>query len=169
MAGRPPALGRAAWVEDLKAAVLFVKGQMRMAEDHGVRVRETPAHAGEPALGRTGVVDHGDPVPLRGEVDRVRKALADISLVDVAVHGLERRPERLEPDEDLGGAQISCVDDEVGGAHRLHARGGDGAIPTRHVGVGDDRDAHEALGVLGDLAGLQAAGADIDALGAPIV
>lgn len=35
-----PALGRTAWVEDLEAAVLFVKGEMAVAKHDGIGIRK---------------------------------------------------------------------------------------------------------------------------------
>src|SRR5687768_1320171 len=61
------------------------------------------------------------------------------------------------------------MDDQVGIAHRIDTDVRNTPIPTGHVGVGDDRDAHEALCVLGDLPGLEAARADVDALRAPVL
>src|SRR4249919_2458771 len=54
---RPAAFGRAARVEDLKAVLLLVEGEMAVAEDDGIRGREAAAQPRQPAPGRAGVVD----------------------------------------------------------------------------------------------------------------
>src|SRR5690349_12538664 len=55
-ARRAPALGRAAGIEDLEAILLFMQGEVAVAEDDGVGLGEADAHAGEAALRRPGIV-----------------------------------------------------------------------------------------------------------------
>ena len=116
-----------------------------------------------------GVVDDRDPVAVGAELERLGQPRAHFGGLDVALHRADRRAERLEPVEHLGAREVARVDDQIGGAHCLDAGVRNLPRASRHVGVRDDRDAHEALGVLGDLAGLEAAGADVDALRAPVL
>lgn len=97
--GRAPALRRAAGIEDLEGAIAvsLEQGQVRVAEYHGVDLREAATQPAEPATCRTGVVDEGDPRSSHVHLGARRQALAEGPVVDVAVHGDQWRADRAIP------------------------------------------------------------------------
>ena len=66
--------------------------------------------------------------------------------VDVAVDGVDGRAERLQQLEHLDRDEVAGVEDRVGGAHPLHARGGQRPAAAGHVRVADDGQAHGGVG-----------------------
>jgi ribosome-associated protein len=139
---RAAALGRAARVEDLKTFRALVEGQVRVAEDHRVGVREAAAKTCEPALCRPRVVDHADSGASRFDDGLARQAPPQTGRVHVAVHRAEGWAKRLDRHEYLFAYEIPRVDDQVGAAHQLERAPGHRAWPARHVRVGQDRYQH---------------------------
>ena len=117
---------------------------MRVAEHDGGAAGEAAAQALEPAGRRPRVVHHPDARAVRLHHPLRRQRAPQLRVVDVAVHGEDRRPERLELREDPGLQHVAAVQDEVGGAQALHARLGQPPAAARQVGVGDDGQAHGA-------------------------
>jgi len=110
--GRPAPLGRAAGVEDLEVVAGLVKRQVRVAEQHGIGIREASAHPLQSPLRRSGVVKEpeGHPVQLQGEL--LGKLTLQFRAIDVAV---DRRDwtEALQLGEDLSLAEVTEVDDQI--------------------------------------------------------
>ena len=91
-------------------------------------------------VGRPAVVGHHDPRALRLDDAHRRQPQAHLRLVDVAVHRVDRRPERLQQLEHLERDQVARVQDRVGGAQPRHARLRQRARAPGHVRVADDRE-----------------------------
>ena len=141
--GHAAAVGGAAGVEDLEAlGVGLVQRDVRVAEDHRVRVGEALAHPGETIVGGTAVVGHGDLRALG--VDQPRRGQQRLQLcgVGVAVDRLDRRSDGLQLLEHRALHQVTRVEDQIGGAHALERGLRQRAVAARQVGVGDDRDEH---------------------------
>jgi len=60
------------------------------------------------------------------------------------VHGLDGRAKLAQAPQDLGGDEVTGVEDEVGFAQVVDAGVGELAIAAREVGVGDDGETHWA-------------------------
>jgi len=84
-----------------------------MAEDHGVRSGKQPAHPREPSLRGPGVMNNRDHVAGGVELGRLGQTLAHLGGIDIAVNGLHRRTQRLQPVEHVDGAEITRVDDQI--------------------------------------------------------
>src|SRR5512144_690778 len=82
-------LGGAAGIEDLESVTFLVQRQVRVAEDHGVRIREAGPQALEAPPGRAGVMYDGEGRPTEGQRERLGELapqLGAVDAVDVAVH-----------------------------------------------------------------------------------
>jgi len=91
-----------------------------------------------------GVVEHPD-LQVVGVHHALRGHPAPhVHRVHVAVHGRERRPDRLDLLERLHGDEVPGVEDQVGGAHALDALVRNVPRSARQVGVRDHRDQHVA-------------------------
>ena len=95
-ARRPSPLGRASRVEDLKAALLLVEGEVAVSEDDGGGPWEAAAQAREPALRRSGVVDDPDDLPTEFDFEDRRQRAPQRRLVDVSVDSVHDRAEGFE-------------------------------------------------------------------------
>jgi hypothetical protein len=137
---RPPSLGRAAWIEDLKAPLLLVEGEMAVAEDDGVGSREAAAQACTPALRRSGIVNHTHGFPVEFDFERCRQRASQGWLVDVAMDSVHDRTEGLELFEHRNVEKVTGVDHGVGFADQLAASLGEAARALRHVGIGKEDD-----------------------------
>ena len=101
-----------------------------------------PAHPLEAPGGRAGVVDHRDPRAAGAATVRALAAAApELGVVHVAVHGVHRRPERLEPSQHRRLDEVAGVQDRVGLPQPLDAGGRERAAAARQMRVGDDRRA----------------------------
>jgi hypothetical protein len=143
-AGRPSPLGRAARVEDLKAVLLLVQGEVAMTEDDGVRLWEPAAEPCQPSPRRTGVVRHHEGSPAELELEGRRQQALERRLIDVTLDGMNGWAERLELLEHRESDEVAGVDHGVGFADDLHASLRQPASSLGHVGVGDDGDQVEA-------------------------
>jgi hypothetical protein len=139
-ARRAPPLGRAAWIEDLKAVLLFMEGEMAVAEDHGRGLGKAAAQARQPSLGRSRVMDYPDDLSSKLDFERRRQRALQRSLVDVAVDGMHDGTEGFELFERRDGEEIAGVDHGVGLAEQLDASLGQAARTAGHMGVGEDGD-----------------------------
>jgi hypothetical protein len=141
--GRPAPLGRAAGIEDLEAVALLVQRHVGVTEDHGVRVREASAKALQSSLRRTGVVDHreGGAVEVQGE--RLGELAPQLRAVDVAVNRGDRgQLAQLGQRGDF--AEVTGVDDQIGGPEDRDAFVGQPPLATRQMGVGDQRETNQS-------------------------
>ena len=97
-------------------------------------------------VGRPAVVRHDDPRAAGLDDPHGGQPHAQRGLVDVAVHGVHRRAERLEQLEHLDGDEVAGVEDQVGGAQPLDAGRGQRTAALGHVRVADDRELVSAPG-----------------------
>jgi hypothetical protein len=135
----PPPLGRAARVEDPKAAVPRDLRLMRVAVDDGVTALEP---AGQPVCAParfTGVVRHPDSRLPHLDDAAAREDLLQLAVVHVPVDGLEST-ELAELGENLRLHEVARVQDQVRTLEIRKALGGDPARSARKVRVRDDRD-----------------------------
>jgi hypothetical protein len=138
--GRPPALGGAAGIKDPEPAVPGDLGQMRMAEDDPVAPGEARDQPGFPPGSRPRIVHDAEPGLPQLDHRLRRKERPQFRLVDVPVHGVDRR-ELAQLIEHAQRDEVAGVDDQVG--RRELAQAGIRQPPraARQVRVGEDRDA----------------------------
>jgi len=134
--GRPPTLGGAARIEDLKVAADLVKRHVRVAEQDRVGVREAGAHSLEAPPRRAGVVKEPNGHPLELDRQLLGELALQLRAVDIAV---DRRnwPEALQLGEDLSLAEVTEMDDQVRARRFLQASLGYPAVSPRQMGIGD--------------------------------
>ena len=94
----------------------LVQRDVAVAEDHGGAAGERRPLALEPPARRAGVVDHPDAHAARLDDAARRQPRPQLGRVDVAVHGGDRRAERLEVVEHRAVIEVARVEDQVGGA-----------------------------------------------------
>lgn len=126
MPGGPPPFRRAAGVEDLKGIRVggieaFVERQVRVTEEDGIGLGETPPHPLEPTPDRSGVVDHAYAPGADAEGRHLGQLLSDLGFVDVAVDGDQRRAESGEKPERRGAGEVPRVDDHLALAEQFEA------------------------------------------------
>lgn len=113
-ARRPSTLGRASRVEDLKATLLLVEGEVAVSEDDGGGPRKAAAQAWEPSLSRPGVVDDPDDLPTEVDFEGRRQQAPQRRLVDVAVDGVHDRAKGFELFQRRGAEEVTGVNHRVG-------------------------------------------------------
>ena len=118
---RATALGRAAGVEDLEATLHFVQREVAVAEDDGIDGREASVQARQPALGRAGVVSYRDGSPADLDLQLGRQRAPQRLLVDIAMHGMDDRAERLYFLQRRGGEEVAGMDDRLRCRNQLDA------------------------------------------------
>jgi len=143
-ARRPAALGRAAGIEDLKAILPLVEGEVAVAEDDGVGIGEARPHPRQPAFGRAGVVEDGDRDAADPDLDRLRQPFAELLLVDVSVHRVDPGAESFEVFENGDREEVAGVDQPLRAGDQLQAAIREASGAPWHVGVGEDGDHDQA-------------------------
>ena len=131
-------------VEDAHAVAGLVERDVRVPEDDEVGGREAARAAGPcgPGAGPLSWI-----IPMRSalelDLERLgRTPLGDLGHVVVAHDDVHRR-ERREQVEDVGGADVPGVQDDVGRLEVREQRRRAGLPVARRVGVGDDEDPHD--------------------------
>lgn len=137
---RSAPLGRAAGVEDLKTALLFVQWHMAVAENDGIDPWKATAQASQATVARPGIVDYCQATTLEAEFVSLRQCVDDRRLVDVAVYRVQARAEGSYLLQRRGPEEIAGVNRHLGFGEQLDAAGRQAPAAARHVGVGDDRD-----------------------------
>jgi len=107
-----------------------------MAEDHGVGIGEACAEPLQTPFGGACVVNHTQDYVFQLQGDRFGQLLSQLQAVDVAVDR-DQRPELSQLGEDLRGAEVAGVDDQVSGAQPPQALLGQTTVAARQVGVGN--------------------------------
>jgi hypothetical protein len=130
----------------VEPVALLVQRQVGVPEHDRVGVGEAAPQPVQSPAGRPAVVRHHDPRAGRLDDPDRGQTHPHVRLVDVAVHGVDRRPQRLEQREHLERDEIPGVEYRVRGAHALHARLGDRPRSARQVRVADDRELHDRSG-----------------------
>jgi RNA polymerase sigma factor (sigma-70 family) len=126
---------------------------VRVAEDHGVCVREEAAHASQATPARTGIVDQPDPHPGDVGLPPLGQTVPQLGIVDVAVDSDERRADRGDLLVGLQPPEVARVDDQVGARDPLDALFGQPPTTARKVGVTDYGDDHGAPAACNEPAG----------------
>ena len=130
-------------VEDAHAVAGLVERDVRVPEHHEVGGREACAHPGRAPLALPAVVDHADPHALQLDLQGLGGTpVGDLGHVVVAHDDVHRR-ERREQVEDVGGADVAGVEDDVGRLEVREQRRRAGLPPARAVGVGEHEDPHD--------------------------
>jgi len=111
-----------------------------VTENDGVGRREASAQARQPAFGGTGVMSYRDGSPADLDLQLGRQRAPQRRLVDVAVHGMDDRAERLHLLQRRGGKEVTGMDNRLGSRDQLDAVLGQPAGSPGHVGVGEDGD-----------------------------
>jgi hypothetical protein len=109
-------------------------------EDDGLGVRKAPAQARQTAFGRAGIVSDCEGPPTNLDLECGGERTLQLWLVDIAMHGVDDRAERLHLLQYGGGREVARVDHRLGCRERLDAALRQAAAPLRHVGVGEDGD-----------------------------
>ncbi len=136
---------RRAGIEDAEAVRRLVHRDVGVSEDHQVGGGELVAKADEPAGRRAAVMDHADLESVEIELEGWLGAPGrDVGSVVVAKDNADRRiPGQLV--EHLRRADVSGVQDELGGPQVLRDRRWAALPEPRAVGVGQHRDAHPSI------------------------
>ena len=138
--GSASALGRTAGVEDLKPTFHLVQGKVTVTEDDGIDGREASVQARQPAFGRAGVVSYRDGSPADLDLQLGRQRAPQRLLVDIAMHGMDDRAERLYLFQGRGGEEVAGMDDPLRCRNQLDATLGQPAGSLGHMRVGKDGD-----------------------------
>lgn len=140
----PPSLGRATRVEDLKRALLVVRG-VRVAEYHRGRRRERLPKARGPAGRGAGIVHDAERHPGDRDLEGAWEHPLELGGIDVAVDRLERRSERRDLPQGRKRGDVSRVQHEIGVPNGLDACLRQTSASSGQVRIGDDRDQHCTL------------------------
>src|SRR5512139_1517405 len=137
-------LGGAAGIEDLESVTFLVQRQVRVAEDHGVRIREAGPQALEAPPGRAGVMDYGEGRPAEVQRERLGELAPQLGAVDVAVHR-SHRAQLAKLGEHRRVAEVAGVDDQVRAAQGIEAGLREAAAAARQMGVSDQGEPDGSL------------------------
>ena len=142
---RPPPLGRAAGIEDLKAVVpALVQRHVRVPEDErlGAARRSAPACARAGRCAGPASCSIAMRAPPASTTRSAGSSSPQLGAVDVAVHADERRADRLELAQHAAVEKSPACSSRSAAAIRRDALVREPAGTARQVGVGDDRDQH---------------------------
>src|SRR5512147_2828750 len=145
---RPPGgaapLGWTPGIEDLESVTFLVQRHVRVAEDHGVRIRKAGPQALEAPLGGAGVVDHGEGRPAELQRERLGELAPQLRAVDVAVHR-GHRAQLAKLGEHRRIAEVAGVDDQVRDAQGIEAGLREAATAAWQMGVSDQGEPDGSL------------------------
>jgi hypothetical protein len=136
-------LSRASWIDDPDAVVALQLRYVSVGVDDGGAARKRGSEALLSSRPRPGVVHHSDPRALDFDDTPFGENGADVRVVHVPGHGLER-PERPELLEHCRGHEIARVQHEIRLGQQLQAMAREPPGASREVRVRDDGD--EAVG-----------------------
>ena len=142
--GRPPALGRAAGVEDLKSAVALVQRDVRVAEHDRVRVREAapqarePARRGPPSCTSASFTPSSSSSACSGSRSRSSHSsmLPAIARTGVPIASISTSASAVI-------TSPACTTSSALSISSTQRCGQPPPLAACHVGVGDDRDQHQ--------------------------
>jgi hypothetical protein len=136
--GRASTLSRASGVEDLKPTLHFVQGKVAVAEDDSVGRREASVQARQPAFGSAAVMSYRDGSPANLDLQLGRQRAPQRLLIDIAMHGMDDRAERLYLLQRRGGEEVAGMDDRLRRRNQLDATLGQPTGSLGHMRVGKD-------------------------------
>ena len=111
-----------------------------MAEDDSVGGREASVQARQPAFGRAAVMSYRDGSPTDLDLHLGRQRAPQRLLVDIAMHGMDDRAERLHLLQRRGGEEVAGMDDRLRRRNQLDATLGQPTGSLGHMRVGKDGD-----------------------------
>lgn len=111
-----------------------------MAENDGIGGRKASTQARQPAFGRAGVVSYRDGSAADLDLQLGRQRASQRYLVDIAVHGMDDRAERLHLLQRRGGKEVAGMDDRLRRRNQLDATLGQPTGSLGHMRVGKDGD-----------------------------
>ena len=138
-----PLVGRGSGIEQHDSIMLFVIGDMGMAEQDDIRlfIPERLQCTEGSGLSLAVTVDEADSRTVKGKTFFPAEAVPDLGRIGISVYTVDRR-KALEREENLKRLPIPCMDDPVCRFKLIDQPGRQGFGHAGHMGVTQDHNLH---------------------------
>jgi hypothetical protein len=152
---RAAALSGAPRIEDLEPPARLVHRHMAVAENHGIDIRITATKSIEAPTAGAGIMENRDSLVFQRQRQLCWEHASQMSVIDVAMNRVERRPYRLHVVHHGRGHEVPRMHQGVTFRDQGHAALRKATGTAWHMGVSDDRQDHSMNGLKCDQSGAE--------------